>query len=117
MTITVRGKRPVGRAGDWTAKWDGVSYACVHHRCFTGTHYLDRFDNPSPAVTFQRYVATIQATMTVLITRSGLHENGHARREKYLSLARIDNLDIGRVGPQSIEFDIVEKLIDFVYSD
>jgi hypothetical protein len=115
MTITVRGNRPTGRAGDWTAKWDGVSYACVHNRCFNGTHYLDRFKTLAPTPTFERYVATMRATMTVLITRTGLHESGHAQREKYISLARIDNLAIGRVGPQSVEFDIVEKLIDFVY--
>lgn len=112
-TPVLRGK-PRGRAGDWIAEWQGEKIACVHNECRDGLHYFDAFDELAPQSKFDRYVKGLEIGR-VITTRSGRHPAGHPERERYISLWTISNLVVGRTGPQSIDFDLVDRLGDFRY--
>lgn len=112
---TVRSK-PIGRAGDWLAEWEGERLPCIHESCLHKLHYHDPFERLCSPVVFNNYVDAIKGGR-VILTRTKAHPTkGHAERKKYIALWTVENLEVGRTGPQSIDFDLGNRLVNFVYS-
>lgn len=94
-----------GRRGSWFAHVDGERYPCVHERFLTGLHYLD----PAQGVPLPTEYVQAIAKGTVILTRSREEKAGEYKRNGYIALYRIDEIEFEK---GQLSFRLAERLND-----
>lgn len=85
---------PIGRPGDWYAKWGDENIPCIHRYFLKGMHYCAPVDTrPGQGSKWERYVEEIRKGRVVL-TRSSLLPNGNFKRDGYIALYKVANVEV-----------------------
>jgi hypothetical protein len=102
--------KPRGSVGTWFAEWNSEQLPCVHKHWLKAYHYCD--PGVSSDAKWPPFIDAIRDGKRVIVTDDYRSEDGKptGRRERYIAVYRIDNVE---VRDNALHFDLVDKLEEF----